>query len=93
MFKLDKQIECYSKEKGRCLFNPTLVKLEWETPPSKDKNEFWFPYWITIGDQKEKYGQYAPMIGKKALLELLTKAIEADFFGHDFLVKLKSATE
>ncbi len=91
--KLDNKVECYSKEKGKCLFNPTLVKLEWETPPSEDKNEFWFPYWITIGDQKEKYGQFAPMIGEKALSELLTKSIESDFFSHDFLIRLKSVIE
>lgn len=91
--KLDKEVECHSKEKGRCLFNPTLVKLEWETPPSKDKNEFWFPYWITIGEQKEKYGQFAPMIGENALIELLGKAIDADFFSRDFLVKLHQTIE
>jgi hypothetical protein len=91
--KLDKQVECFSKEKGKCLFNPTLVKLEWENPPSEDKHEFWFPYWITIGDNKEKYGQFAPMIGEKALLELLGKAISANFFSHDFLVNLHQKIE
>jgi hypothetical protein len=91
--KLDEPVECYSEEKGRCLFNPTLVKLEWENPPSEDKNEFWFPYWITIGDNKEKYGQFAPMIGEKALIELLGKAIEADYFSHDFLTNMHGIIE
>ena len=70
------------------MFNPTLVKIEWEKPPSRDKNEFWFPYWMTIG-VKEKYGQYAPMIGEKALLELLQDAIRKDFFSKSFLRSLE----
>jgi hypothetical protein len=87
---LDKPVECYSKVKGKALFNPTIVRLEWETPPSDDKHEIWFPYWITWTDtsDKERYGQYAPMIGEKALLELLEKAIDQDFFNKSFLKKL-----
>jgi hypothetical protein len=47
----------------------------------------WFPYWITI-DGKEKYGQFAPIIGQKALFELLSSAIDNDYFDDDFLRKL-----
>ena len=68
--RLKKPVECNCEEVGTALFDPTIVKIQWETPPSEDRNEFWFPYWITIGG-KEKYGQFAPMIGEKALLELL----------------------
>ena len=88
--RLNKPIECFSEEKGKALFNPTMVKLEWDIPPSDDKNEFWFPYWITWADidGKERYGQYSPMIGEKALLELLKGAITEDFFSDSFLVEL-----
>ena len=37
---------------------------------------------------KEKYGQFAPMIGKNALLRLLDEAIKQDFFDRQFLVDL-----
>ncbi len=76
--------------KGKVLFNPTIVKMDWETPPSDDKHDIWFPYWITI-DDKEKYGQYAPMIGERALLELLQDAIEQEFFSKSFLKSLGKA--
>jgi hypothetical protein len=85
--RLKKPVECQCKEVGIALFEPTIVKIDWETPPSEDKHEFWFPYWITIGGKK-KYGQFAPMIGEKALLELLQDAIEQDFFTKAFLKKL-----
>ena len=91
--KLSEPSECYSKDKGKALFNPTMVKLEWDTSPSEDKNEFWFPYWITwteIND-KERYGQFSPMIGEKALLELLKGAITEDFFSKSFLINLNKA--
>jgi len=88
--RLNKPVECYSQEKGTALFNPTLVQIEWESSPSEDKHEFWFPYWITIHG-KERYGQYAPMIGEKALLELLQDAIRRDFFSEDFLKRLNRA--
>ena len=60
---------------------------------ANDKNEFWFPYWITWADVdgKERYGQYSPMIGEKALLELLQRAITQDFFSNSFLVDLNKA--
>lgn len=77
-------MECRCQELGTALFEPTIVQIDWENPPSEDKNELWFPYWITIGG-KEKYGQYAPMIGEGALLELLKDAIEQNFFSVDFL--------
>ncbi len=54
--RLVNPVKCYSNEIGDAFFNPTLVKIEWEHSPSEDKNEFWFPYWISIGG-KEKYGQ------------------------------------
>lgn len=72
---------------GTAFFDPTIVKIHWEIPPSEDKHEFWFPYWITIGG-KEKYGQFAPMIGEKALLELLADAIQQGFFSEAFLNSL-----
>ena len=91
--RLKHPVECYSKDKGKALFNPVIVKMEWDTPPSEDKNEIWFPYWITWSEisNKERYGQYAPMIGEKALLELLEDAITKDFFSKDFLVELNKA--
>jgi len=85
--KLEAPISCYSKEKGKVLFSPTIVKIAWETNPSNDKNEFWFPYWETI-DGKEKYGQFAPMIGQASLLKLLQEAIKQDFFDRNFLMEL-----
>lgn len=91
--RLSKPVECFSKEKGKALFNPTMVKLEWDIPPSVDKNEFWFPYWITWVDidGKERYGQYSPMIGEGALLELLIGAINKDFFSPNFLDQLNKS--
>jgi len=86
--KLDAPVRCHSLEKGDVDFNPTIVKLAWAREPSGDKHDIWFPYWITIGG-KEKYGQYAPMIGQKALLELFCKAIDAGFFDRDFLQALE----
>jgi hypothetical protein len=88
--RLKQPVECQCKEIGKALFDPTIVKINWETPPSEDKHEFWLPYWITIGG-KEKYGQFAPMIGERALLELLKNAIEQDFFSKSFLKGLDKA--
>jgi hypothetical protein len=90
--KLESPIPCFSKEKGNVGFMPTLVQIEWESPPSADNNEFWFPYWVTIGG-KEKYGQFAPMIGKNGLLQLLKEAIRQDFFDEQFLMELSKAIE
>jgi len=90
--ELDKPVECFSVEKGNALFKPTIVKIEWEKDPSDDKHDLWFPYWIDIGG-KEKYGQFAPMIGQKALLELFKKAINKNFFNQDFLKYLKNEIE
>jgi len=81
---LDHPVRCFSAEKGEVDFNPTIVKLSWDQEPSDDQHDIWLPYWITI-DGKEKYGQFAPMIGQKALLELLCKAIDSGFFGEKFL--------
>lgn len=86
--KLDAPVRCYSAEKGGVDFNPTIVKLSWDQEPSGDKHDIWFPYWITI-DGKEKYGQFAPMIGQMALLELLSKAVAAGFFERGFLEALR----
>jgi hypothetical protein len=85
--RLKNPVKCYSHEIGEALFNPTLVKIEWEHSPSEDKNEFWFPYWISVRG-KERYGQYAPMMGEHSLLELLTSAIKQGFFSDDFLCQL-----
>jgi len=91
--RLRQPVECYSQNKGKALFNPVIVKMEWDTPPSEDKNDIWFPYWIKWSDisDKERYGQYAPMIGEKALIELLEDAINQDFFSEDFLTELREA--
>ena len=40
--QLANPVVCYSDEKGKTLFNPILVKIEWEKSPSWDKHEFWF---------------------------------------------------
>jgi len=90
--KLRSPILCYSKEAGKVEFMPPIVQIEWETPPSSDNNEYWFPYWVKIGG-KEKYGQFAPMIGKNALLQLLKEAIEKDFFDKRFLIELTKNIE
>jgi hypothetical protein len=89
--RLKKPVQCFSQAKGKALFNPVIVKMEWDNPPSEDKNEIWFPYWITWSDisNKERYGQYAPMIGEKALSELLEDAIKQDFFSESFLAQLR----
>jgi len=63
VIQLKKPVVCHSSEIGTALFQPTLVRIEWEKSPSNDKREFWFPYWITI-EGKEKYGQFAPMMGE-----------------------------
>lgn len=85
--KLTSAILCHSKEVGEVEFMPTIVQIEWEIPPSSDENEYWFPYWVKIKG-KEKYGQFAPMIGKNALLQLLKEAIKQDFFDKHFLTEL-----
>jgi len=85
--RLAKPVLCYSQEKGEVEFMPTIVQIEWKTVPSADNNEYWFPYWQTI-EGKEKYGQFAPMIGANALLELLNEAIKQDFFSREFLQEL-----
>jgi len=90
--KLKSPIVCSNNEVGEVEFMPTIVQIEWENPPSPDKNEFWFPYWVRIKG-KEKYGQFAPMIGKNGLLQLLKDAIEQDFFDKDFLTELAKSAE
>ena len=77
--QLRKPVKCHSKEIGTAYFHPAIVKLKWDKPPSKDKNNLWFPYWIEIKG-KYRYGQYAPMIGEKALVELFRNAHEQGFF-------------
>jgi hypothetical protein len=71
---------------------PTIVKIAWDTYPSTDKNEFWFPYWENI-DGKEKYGQFAPMIGQGSLLKLLEEAIKQDFSDRNFLMELMATIQ
>jgi len=90
--ELHESVKCYSKIKGDVEFKPTIVKIKWKDNPSDDKHDLWFPYWMVI-DGKEKYGQYAPMIGQKAFLELIEKAIEKGFFTNLFLMKLKNYIE
>jgi len=85
--RLVKPVTCYSNEIGEALFNPTLVKIEWESAPSDDKHEFWFPYWISVKG-KERYGQFAPMMGERSLLELFGNAIKLGFFSDSFLQEL-----
>jgi hypothetical protein len=85
--ELKEPVICHSQEVGQAEFSPTIVQIDWENPPSPDKHEYWFPYWIKISG-KEKYGQFAPMIGRNALLQLLQEAIRQDFFDNDFLVEL-----
>jgi hypothetical protein len=87
VIKLDSPVKCFSNVKGEVFFNPTIVKISWEQEPSDDKHDLRFPYWISI-DGKEKYGQYAPMIGQKTLLKLLSSAIDNDLFDKSFLEKL-----
>ncbi len=90
--KLESPILCHSKDVGEVEFMPTIVQIEWENPPSSDVNQYWFPYWIRKKG-KEKYGQFAPMIGKNGLLQLLKNAIEQDFFDRDFLAELARSAE
>lgn len=82
--ELDSPVRCFSTDKGEVDFHPTIIKILWDQVPSDDKHDLWFPYWITI-DGKEKYGQFAPMIGQRALLELMSKAIDFGYFDEDFL--------
>ena len=88
--RLTKPVVCHSDAKGKALFEPTLVQIGWEKAPSADKHEFWFPYWITWADieERQRYGQGAPMIGEASLLELLQKAIKEGFFSNNFLQQL-----
>lgn len=88
--QLKEPVKCYSKEKGEVEFLPTIVQIEWKTSPSADNNEYWFPYWQKI-EGKEKYGQFAPMIGSCALGELLKEAISQNFFSRGFLLSLDKA--
>jgi len=85
--KLAQPVICRSEETGEAEFMPTIVQIEWEKPPSSDVNEFWMPYWMKIRG-KEKYGQYAPMLGANALLQLLQEAIRRDFFTKEFMLGL-----
>lgn len=45
--QLKKPVVCHSNEVGTALFQPTIVKIEWEVAPSADSHEFWFPYFFT----------------------------------------------
>jgi hypothetical protein len=85
--KLRQPVICHSEETGEAEFMPVIAKIKWEKPPSSDVNEFWFPYWIKIKG-KERYGQFSPMIGKDALLQLLREAIRQNFFDKEFLLGL-----
>ena len=87
--KLENAVKCYCAEKGEVYFNPTIIKISWDRIPSDDKHDLWFPYWITVNG-KEKYGQYAPMIGQNTLFELFSSAIDNNFFDDEFLKKLNN---
>jgi hypothetical protein len=86
---LETPVKCYSDEIGEVDFNPTIVKIEWKKVPSDDRHELWFRYWTSVEGQ-EIPGRSGPMIGQKALLELLGKAIDNDFFTDDFLKELRN---
>ncbi|UCF13744.1 MAG: hypothetical protein JSW06_05680 [Thermoplasmatales archaeon] len=58
MIKLNKTVQCNSDQVDEVEFNPTIVQIKWDKPPSNDKHELWFPYWIKIHGE-EKYGQFA----------------------------------
>ena len=88
--RLKKPVECYNPEQGTVYFDPMIIQIEWDTPPSGDRHELWFPYWMVI-DGKRKYGQFAPMIGENSLLELLEDAIGQGFFTRNFLQGLDKA--
>jgi hypothetical protein len=62
--RLKEPVICYSEETGKAEFHSALIKIKWEKNPSEDKNELWFPYWMTLIG-KYKYGQFAPMIGER----------------------------
>lgn len=85
--KLAQPVICNSEETGEAEFMPTIVQIEWEKAPSSDVNEYWLPYWVKIRG-KEKYGQFAPMLGSKALLQLLQDAIRQGFFSKEFMLGL-----
>lgn len=87
--RLRKPVECHNPEQGTVYFDPMIIQIEWDTPPSGDRHELWFPYWMVI-DGKRKYGRSAPMIGEKALLELLEDAVAQDFFSSSFLQGLST---
>ena len=89
--QLAEPVACYSQEKGEASFEPTLVQIEWERPPSDDNHEFYFPYWITFEGGKQKYGQSPAMMGETSLLELLQKAIRRELFSENFLDQLRKA--
>jgi len=74
----------HSAEVGKALFNYTLVQRQWKADGGYN---FWFPYWVTIKG-KERFGQYAPMMGEDSLLELLREAIRKEFFSKNFLNQL-----
>jgi hypothetical protein len=92
VIQLEHPVACHSEEIGEVEFMPTIVLLEWEKPPSADVNEFWFPYWLKVKG-KWKYGQFAPMIGENALLQLLKEAINQDYFSKEFLAGLADSIE
>lgn len=88
--QLTEPVVCHHATRGKAIFEPTIVQIEWEKAPSGDKHEFSFPYWITWSDNgKQRYGQQAPMIGETSLLELLKTAIADEFFSNGFLQKLR----
>lgn len=84
---LDTPIKCFSAENGGVWYVPFIVKTAWAQAPADDKCDFLFTYWITVNGEKE-VGRVAPMIPQKALLKLLSKAIDRGFFDKNFVEKL-----
>ena len=42
--RLAQPVECRCDDIGLALFDPTIVQIKWEHPPSANKNDIWFPY-------------------------------------------------
>jgi hypothetical protein len=84
--ELPKPVTSYTDKWGETSFRPVMAEIQW-----KDGNkEFWLPYYIgPLG--KEKYGQYAPMIGERELVMLLQEAIQQGLFSKESLQQLGTA--
>jgi hypothetical protein len=72
---------------GKVSYDPRIVMLK---SPQLSK-VLWFAYWIATDRTKGrlKWGQGAPMLEEKVLLELLKDAIILNFFSKSSLKKLQ----